>query len=156
MGAAAEPEVQAALVAHDRIWKTTDIPLFFDNRAKETVTPQQLIERLEMAGTVAYSANDERKCAEFFLCLREVAFSWFNTLDLIIGFNKKVLAERKGNSWLPTHPSSQPEHCVSFSRPSLEARLDNPGVLQQGLWHVHQCIQDQAQPHYHLQRRLHG
>jgi hypothetical protein len=134
MAAAAEPAVQAALVAYDRIWKTTDIPLFFDNKAKETVTPQQLIERLEMATTVAYRPDDEKKCTDFFLCLREDALSWFNTFDHIIGFNKKVWAERKGNSWLPTHPSSQPEHCVSvfktfFRSQTRQSRSSTTGSL---------------------------
>jgi hypothetical protein len=32
---------------------------------------------------------------EFFLFLREDALSWFNTLDHIIGFNKKVWANVK-------------------------------------------------------------
>jgi hypothetical protein len=42
--AAIDPAVQAALVGHDRIQKSTDIQLFFGNTTKETVMPQQLIE----------------------------------------------------------------------------------------------------------------
>ena len=56
-----DPAALAALAAHEQIRKTTDIPLFFGNKAKETVTPQQLIERLEMAATVANWADDARK-----------------------------------------------------------------------------------------------
>ncbi len=40
--------LQAALLNHDRVRRTTDIPLFFGNKAKETITPQQLIERIEL------------------------------------------------------------------------------------------------------------
>ena len=90
-----DPAALAALAAHDRIRKTTDIPLFFGNKAKETVTPQQLIERLEMAATVATWNTDERKCAEFYLCLREDALSWYNSLGHIIGFDVKIWADVK-------------------------------------------------------------
>jgi hypothetical protein len=95
MAAPPDPAALAALAAHDRIRKTTDIPLFFGNKAKETVMPQQLIERLEMAATVATWNTDERKCAEFYLCLREDALSWYNLLEHIIGFNNKVWADVK-------------------------------------------------------------
>jgi len=82
--------LQAALINHNRVLRTTDIPLFFGNKAKETIMPQQLVERIEIAAEVANWATDERKCGEFFLCLIEDALSWFNTFDHIIGFNKKV------------------------------------------------------------------
>jgi hypothetical protein len=95
MAAPPDPAALAALAAHDRIRKTTDILLFFGNKAKETVMPQQLIERLEMAATVATWNTDERKCAEFYLCLREDALSWYNLLEHIIGFNNKVWADVK-------------------------------------------------------------
>ncbi len=72
-----------------------DIPLFFGNKTKETIMPQQLNERIEIAAEVANWNTDDRKWAEFFLCLREDALSWYNTLDHIIGFNKKVWADVK-------------------------------------------------------------
>jgi len=50
--------------------------------------PQQLVERQEMAATVAAWPDDKRKCAEFFLCLREDALSWYNTLDHIMGIHE--------------------------------------------------------------------
>jgi len=50
-----------------------------------------LAERLEMAATMANWADDATKCAEFFLCLREDALSWYNTLYHII-LNKEVWA----------------------------------------------------------------
>jgi len=57
--------------------------------------PQQLVERQEMAATVAAWPDDKRKCAEFFLCLREDALSWYNTLDHIMGFNKESWCDMK-------------------------------------------------------------
>jgi len=69
-----------------------DFPLFFGDKANEMIMPQQLVERLEMAAMVANWANDKRKYAEFFLCLCEDVLSWYNTLDHIIGLDKKVWA----------------------------------------------------------------
>jgi hypothetical protein len=90
-----QAQVQAALVQHDRIQKTMDIPLFFGNKAKETIMPQHLVERLEMAAMVAKWANDKRKYVEFFLCLSEDVLSCYNTLDHINWFGKKVWDEVK-------------------------------------------------------------
>lgn len=78
-----------ALTQHDKVRRSTDIPLFYGRSDKDTITPNQLIERIERAARVANWNNDERRCDEFFLCLREKAISWFNTLDNIAGFDKK-------------------------------------------------------------------
>lgn len=94
--AAAQPAADAdpaagfanALTQHDRVRRSTDIPLFHGNRAKDTITPQQLIERLDRAARVARWNDDERKCDEFFLCLRGDAIAWANTLDNLLDFDK--------------------------------------------------------------------
>jgi hypothetical protein len=91
MAAPPDPAALAALAANDRIRKTMDIPLFFGNK----VTPQQLIERLEMAAKVVTWNTDRRKCTEFYLCLREDALSWYNSLGHITGFDTKVWAKVK-------------------------------------------------------------
>jgi Retrotransposon gag protein len=107
--------LQAALLNHDRERRTTDIPLFFGNKTNETITLQQLIERIEIAAEVANWNTDERKCAEFFLCLREDALSWYNTLDHIIGFNKKVWADIKREFLAAYHPKfSARALCICF------------------------------------------
>jgi hypothetical protein len=64
-----QAQVQAALVQHDRIQLTMDIPLFFGNKNNETITPQQLVEWLEMAATVAACLDNAQKCTELFLCI---------------------------------------------------------------------------------------
>ncbi len=46
-------QIQQALIAHDRVWRTTDIPLFYGRKGKDTISPQQLVERLEKAARVA-------------------------------------------------------------------------------------------------------
>ena len=49
----AAAQIQQALIAHDRVRRTTDIPLFYGKKGKDTITPQQLVERLERASRVA-------------------------------------------------------------------------------------------------------
>ena len=80
--------VQAALLNHDRVRRTTDIPVFHGRQSKDTIQPQQLIERLEKAARVAGLDQDQMKCDEFSLSLRDNALSWYNTLDNIIDFDK--------------------------------------------------------------------
>ena len=87
--------VQAALLNHDRVRRTTDIPVFHGRQSKDTIQPQQLIERLEKAARVAGWDQDQRKCDEFSLSLRDNALSWYNTLDNIIDFDKNNWAELK-------------------------------------------------------------
>ena len=82
-------QLAEALTNHDRVRRSTDIPLFYGKKGKDTVTPQQLIERLEKAAGIAGWATPKRKTDEFYMCLREGAMSWFNTLDNIIGFDKE-------------------------------------------------------------------
>jgi hypothetical protein len=48
-----------------------------------------------MAAMVATWNTDERKCADFYLCLREDALSWCNSLGHNIGFYTKVWADVK-------------------------------------------------------------
>ena len=97
--AAAAQNLQQALIAHDRVRRTTDIPLFYGKKGKDTITPQQLVERLErasrIAGWDALQNPGQRKTDEFFLSLRENALSWYNTLDDIIGYNKEDWDELK-------------------------------------------------------------
>jgi len=92
-------QIQQALIAHDRVRRTTDIPLFYGRKGKDTISPQQLVERLDKASRVAQwnlLANPgQRMCDEFFLSLRDNALSWYNTLDNIIVFNKEDWDELK-------------------------------------------------------------
>jgi hypothetical protein len=67
---------QAALIAHNRVRRTTDIPLFYKKKSKDTIQPQQYIERLEKAARVAAWPDDQRRCNQFMLSLRENALSW--------------------------------------------------------------------------------
>jgi hypothetical protein len=40
----AAAQIQQALIVHDRVRCTTDIPLFYGKKGKDTITPQQLVE----------------------------------------------------------------------------------------------------------------
>jgi hypothetical protein len=66
-------QLQQALIVHDRVRRTSDIPLFYGRKGKDTITPQQLIFQLEKASRVAGWDNlqnpDQRKCDKFFLSL---------------------------------------------------------------------------------------
>jgi hypothetical protein len=97
-GGPAAPDAAAlnnVLINHDRVRRTTDIPLFYGVKERDTITPQQLIERIERAARVANWNNDQIKCDQFFLSLREEAINWANTLDNIIGFDKEDWEEVK-------------------------------------------------------------
>jgi Retrotransposon gag protein len=91
----AAAQIQQALIAHDRVRRTTDIPLFYGRKGKDTIEPQQYIERLERAATVAQWPDDQRRCDEFVLSLRDNALSWYSTLDNIIRFRKNVWDDLK-------------------------------------------------------------
>ena len=80
-GGPAAPDAAAlnnVLINHDRVRRTTDIPLFYGVKERDTITPQQLIERIERAARVANWNNDQIKCDQFFLSLREEAINWAN------------------------------------------------------------------------------
>ena len=72
--------MQNALTQHDRVRRSTDLPLFYAKKEKDTITAKFLIERLEAAAVVA-TYNDARKCNKLYLTLREDALQWWKTLD---------------------------------------------------------------------------
>jgi hypothetical protein len=101
-GQAGQPQdggLAQALIQHDRVRWTSDIPLFYGRKDKDTITPQQLIYRLKKASRVVGWDNlaqpDVRKTDEFYLSLRDNALSWYNTLDNIFGFNKEIWQDLK-------------------------------------------------------------
>ena len=69
----------AALNDHDRMRRSTDIPLFYARRDKDTVLPRILIDRIEDAAAIA-TWDEARKIRELKLCLRERAIIWWKSL----------------------------------------------------------------------------
>ena len=94
--------MQAVLTQHDRVRRSTDIPMFYGDERRDTVSPHQLVKRIEGASEIAHwdDANDEartngpRKCEELYMCLRQSALSWFNSL-VDLGVNEKRWPELK-------------------------------------------------------------
>jgi len=77
--AAAAAGMAAALTEHDRMRRSTDIPLFYARRDKDTVLPRILIDRIEDAAAIA-TWDEARKIRELKLCLRERAIIWWKSL----------------------------------------------------------------------------
>jgi hypothetical protein len=77
--AAAGAGMAAALNDHDRMKRSTDIPLFFARREKDTVLPRILIDRIEDAAEIV-TWDAARKIRELKLCFRENAMIWWKSL----------------------------------------------------------------------------
>lgn len=73
-------QIQNALAADRREKKATDIPIFYGDKTKDTLTARQLIVRIERAALVA-NWDDLRKARELVLALRGQALVWVNTLQ---------------------------------------------------------------------------
>ena len=86
-------QVQAALLAHDRVRRSTDLPIFYGKKDKDTVTAHVLISRIEAAAPIAGWDTDARKCKELYLILRDRALIWWDSLDNIDNFDKEVWAD---------------------------------------------------------------
>jgi hypothetical protein len=94
MAAAAQAGMAAALNDHDHMRRSTDIPLFYARRDKDTVLPRILIDRIEDAAAIA-TWDEARKIRELKLCLRERAIIWWKslrdtTIDITVWDNVKA------------------------------------------------------------------
>jgi hypothetical protein len=74
-----EAQLQNALMRHENVRRSTDIPPFFGVKGKDTVLPHVLLQRVEAAAEVA-NWDDARKCRELYLILREKALEWYESL----------------------------------------------------------------------------
>ena len=59
----AAAQLQAALQSHDMIRRSTDLPLFYGKKEKDTVTPHVLLDRITVAAPIAGWKTDARKCS---------------------------------------------------------------------------------------------
>jgi hypothetical protein len=92
----AQAAMEGALLNHDRIRKSTDLPLFYGRKDKDTIDPHEFLKRFETASRIANWVavvvppavpNEERKCNEFYMLLRDKAVYWWRSLDDIPDFN---------------------------------------------------------------------
>jgi hypothetical protein len=77
----------AVLTQHDRVRRSTNLPLFYGKPMKDSITPHQLVARVERAARIANLVNDIQKIDEFNLCLREEAIKWCDSLEYIPNFD---------------------------------------------------------------------
>ena len=78
--AAQQQAMAAALQGHDRLRRSTEMPLFFGRKDKDTITARLFIDRIETAARVA-NWDDARKLSEIYLVLRDRAVIWWNSLE---------------------------------------------------------------------------
>lgn len=83
--------MEQALAAHERIRKSTDLPLFYGRKEKDTIDPHDFLKRFEVASQIARwvpapanpgdPINTARKCQEFYMLLRDKALVWYQSLN---------------------------------------------------------------------------
>ncbi len=71
--------IQQVLNDHDRAKRSTNIPLFYGQPARDTIAAHLLIVHVNDAGEIAGWDNN-RKLLEFKMCLRDKAVGWFEGL----------------------------------------------------------------------------
>lgn len=80
-------QVQDILANHDRVRKSTDLPLYYGRKEKDSVTARLLIDRFQTASRIAnWDANQVRKIEEFYLILRDRALIWWKSLEDVPDF----------------------------------------------------------------------
>jgi len=88
--------IEQALAAHERIRKSTELPLFYGQKEKDTITPHDFIQRFETASQIANwvpapaagaQPNYARKCQEFYMLLRGEALEWYRALGRLNDFD---------------------------------------------------------------------
>jgi hypothetical protein len=76
---AAQPGLAQALNDHDCMRCSTDIPLFYAQREKDTLLPRILIDRIEDVAAIA-AWDEAQKFRELKLCFWERAIIWYKSL----------------------------------------------------------------------------
>ncbi len=77
--ASARPALAAALNDHDRMKRSTDIPLFYTRREKDSVLSHILIDGIEDAPEIT-TWNEARKIRELKMCFWDCAIIWYKSL----------------------------------------------------------------------------
>ena len=76
----ADPAQMQALNEHERNKKVSDLPAFFGQTGKDTVTAKQLIQRIEKAAAVC-NWNDAQKALQLSCCFKGSALVWYEGLE---------------------------------------------------------------------------
>ena len=80
MAAAGQATMQAALNAHNRIHRSTDLPLFFGQADKDSISARLLVDQIETAAQIAGWNKDARKLQEMYMILHDRAVVWWRSL----------------------------------------------------------------------------
>ena len=72
--------LKEAMRQHDRIKRSTDIPLYYGIKGKDSISPINLLNRFEKAAELAGWNTDKKKVNEFYMLLRDDALIWWDTL----------------------------------------------------------------------------
>ena len=76
----ADPAQMQALNEHERNKKVSDLPAFFGQPGKDTVTAKQLIQRIGKAAAVC-NWNDAQKALQLSCCFKGSALVWYEGLE---------------------------------------------------------------------------
>ena len=83
--------LQQALVNHERVRKATELPLFYGDKSKDTIDPEDFITRFQSASDIAGwvvvppaggPPNEHIKCEQFLSLLRGKAIQWRHAIEL--------------------------------------------------------------------------
>jgi hypothetical protein len=74
-------ELGDALTQHERVRRTTDLPLFYGEPKRDTITAVHMIQRVERAARQAKWHTDIEKCDQLILSLRGEADLWAKGLE---------------------------------------------------------------------------
>jgi len=77
---AAQQHAQDALLHHDRVRRSTDLPTFHGIATKDSISAKDLITRFENAARIAKWEAADKKCDEFFMILRDDALIWWASM----------------------------------------------------------------------------
>ena len=80
MAATLQQAMAAALQRHDRLCRSTEMPLFFGRKDKDTITARLFIDRIKTAARIA-NWDNACKLSEIYLVLRNRAVIWWNSLE---------------------------------------------------------------------------
>ena len=84
--AAAQAQMAAALNDHDRLKRSTEIPLFFGQKTRDSISARLLIDRINTAAQIA-NWDEARKLRELYMILRGNGLLWWKSL-LDAGINR--------------------------------------------------------------------
>lgn len=79
MAQAQAQQMQNVLGEHDRIRRSTELPLFYGRKDKDTCTAMYLMDRLDNSARIA-NWDDARKTNELYAILRDQALVWWGNL----------------------------------------------------------------------------